>query len=85
MAAPKVRGAKALLGDPSPWRKRIEAATLLNRLQKFAKGELNLTRDQIKASEILLKKVIPDLASVELSGNPDKPVNLACSWQTPSK
>ncbi len=35
-----------------------------------------LTRTQIKAIEILLRKSLPDLAAIELSGNADAPVAL---------
>lgn len=61
MAARKIHGAKAVLGGPSLWRQRIETTKLLNRLQGFAKGELNLDSGQVKAIDILLRKVLPDL------------------------
>ena len=33
-----------------------------------------MTRTQVHVALALLKKVLPDLASVEVSGNPDKPL-----------
>ena len=59
-------------------RERIKTGNLINRLQKNADGELicpytkeriEMTAGQIKSAEILLKKTLPDLKSVEISGN----------------
>ena len=58
-------------------RKKIQASQLINVLQDHAltgEGELSPTR--MKAIEILLRKSIPDLSSVELSGDADNPVNM---------
>ena len=41
---------------------------LLNRLRDHVFGKCELSPTQIRAAEILLRKVIPDLASVEHSG-----------------
>ncbi len=60
MAARKNHTAKAALGDPNVWRRRIETSKLINRLQNFAKGKLDLNAAQVKAAEILLRKVLPD-------------------------
>ena len=49
-------------------REKIQTSQLVNRLQSFAMGEIELTREQIKAIEVLLKKSLPDLSSVELVG-----------------
>ena len=58
-------------------RRKIQASQLINVLQDHAltgEGELSPTR--MKAIEILLRKSIPDLSSVEVSGDSDNPVNL---------
>ena len=47
------------------WRDKINASQLLTVLQKHASGKCELKNTQIKAAEILLKKVIPDLKSVD--------------------
>ena len=47
-------------------REKIRASQLINRLQKFAFGEIDLTMTQVRAIEILLRKSIPDLAAVEI-------------------
>lgn len=49
-------------------RLKIKASQLLNRLQGHAFNELQMSATQIKAAEICLRKVLPDLASVEHSG-----------------
>lgn len=59
-------------------RERIQTGALINRLQKNAQGELlnshtkepiEMTAGQIKSAEILLKKTLPDLKAVEISGD----------------
>lgn len=52
-------------------RLKIQTSQLINRLQSFANGEVDLTRDQIKAIEVLLKKALPDLSSVTVAGDED--------------
>lgn len=60
-------------------RSKIQVALLIRRLQAFALGEDEhdgkggrrpciMDSAQIRAAEILLKKVLPDVTSVELSG-----------------
>jgi len=62
-------------------RKKIQVSQLINILQDHAlTGEGELPPTRMKAIEILLKKSIPDLSAVELSGDPDAPVELKVSW-----
>lgn len=49
-------------------RARIQAAKLIDRLDAAAMGEVDLTPQQVRAIEILLKKTLPDLSATELSG-----------------
>ncbi len=56
-------------------RAKIQTSQLVNRLQSFANGKVELTRDQIKAIEVLLKKALPDLSTVTLVGDKDQPVH----------
>lgn len=37
-------------------------------------GDVRMTRTQAFIALALLKKILPDLASVEVSGNPEKPL-----------
>jgi hypothetical protein len=56
-------------------RAKIQASQLINVLQEHAlneKGELSPTR--LKAIEILLRKSIPDLSAVTISGDEDNPL-----------
>lgn len=55
-------------------RERIKTSQLLNRLHQFAFGEAELSQSQVRAIEILLKKTLPDLSNVEISGNADSPL-----------
>lgn len=50
-------------------RDKIKASVLMDRLQKNALGELTpeMTSQQIKSAEILLKKTVPDLQSITQS------------------
>ena len=56
-------------------RKKIQASQLINVLQDHALtdgSELSMSR--MKAIEILLRKSIPDLSAVTISGDDDNPV-----------
>lgn len=56
-------------------RRKIQTSQLINVLQDHAlsgDGEISPTR--MKAIEILLKKSLPDLTAVQLSGDADNPV-----------
>ena len=57
-------------------RDKIQTGLLIEKLQKCALDGIELTSQQMKAIEILLKKSIPDLSAVELSGDDAKPVAL---------
>lgn len=56
-------------------RKKIQASQLINVLQDHAltgEGEMSLSR--MKAIEILLRKSIPDLSAVTISGDDENPI-----------
>ena len=55
-------------------RKKIQTSQLINRLQGEALGELELKDGQRKAIEILLRKSLPDLSAITLSGDEDSPI-----------
>ena len=46
---------------------RIRASQLLNRLNSFAIGEIEMSAAQVNAAKIVIGKVVPDLKSVELA------------------
>lgn len=49
-------------------REKIQTSQLINRLEKHALGDLDLSATQIKAIEVLIRKTLPDLSSVQLTG-----------------
>jgi len=49
-------------------RAKIQGSQLVNRLQDHVLGKVDLTATQVTAAMGLLKKVVPDLSAVELSG-----------------
>lgn len=57
-------------------RAAIQTTQLVKRLQDFALGEPDVEIDtgRLKAIEVLLRKTLPDLSAVNLSGDPDNPV-----------
>jgi hypothetical protein len=57
-------------------RDKINAGLLVERLTECALGQTELTSQQMKAIEILLKKSVPDLSSVEMTGDADAPILL---------
>lgn len=46
----------------------IRASQLLNRLNSFANGEIEMTNAQVNAAKIVIAKEIPDLKAMELTG-----------------
>jgi hypothetical protein len=50
-------------------REKIRTTQLINRLQDHALGEIDMSQTQVRAVEILLRKSVPDLATVTLQGD----------------
>lgn len=67
---------RKILSHDTQTREKIRTSQLINRLEKHAFGEVDLTPTQVRAIEVLIKKTLPDLASVELTGDKDNPVAL---------
>ena len=68
-------------------RAKIQASQLINVLQNHALGKTEeLPQSRIKAIEVLLKKSLPDLSSVELTGEGGGPVQfeVLAPWLKPS-
>ena len=55
-------------------KRRILASQLLNRSEFFANGTVELSAAQVQAMRIVIGKVIPDLKSVEMTGDPENPI-----------
>lgn len=49
-------------------RESIQTAQLINRVYAHATGQVEMTPTQLRAAEILLKKTLPDLQSIEYTG-----------------
>lgn len=73
MAQRRFRGTKH-----NPWgpdvRARIQTSMLLRRLNKHVLGELELSPTQVRSAEILLRKSLPDLSSIEHVGADGSPL-----------
>lgn len=62
-------------------RKKIQASQLINRLTDHALGDIELSNTQVRAIEILLKKTIPDISSIQIQGDADNPLKTVIEWQ----
>lgn len=56
------------------WKNKNRASQIMSRLERHANGEIEMTKTQITAAQIFLKKVIPDLSTTTLQGDSEKPV-----------
>jgi hypothetical protein len=75
------RKRKVVLSDA--WREKIQASQIMNRLLKHVEGEIELSGTQVKAADILLKKVVPDLARTENVGSEGGPQEMVIRWADP--
>ena len=66
-------------------RAKIQTSQIINRLEKLVNGEIEMTSQQVTAAGILLKKTLPDLQSVEIGSDPDKPMKMEFGWMPPSE
>jgi len=56
------------------WREKIRLSQIINRLDQCAVGEIDMTPSQLKAADMLLKKLVPDLNRTELTGPDNGPI-----------
>jgi hypothetical protein len=59
------------------WRDRIRIGELMDRLQRHAFDECEMSRTQISAAKLLLSKVAPDLRSIEHGGEVNHNVDVS--------
>lgn len=60
-------------------RAAIQTTQLIKRLQNFAlaeNGGPEIDATRLRAIEVLLRKALPDLSSVTLSGDSENPINI---------
>jgi hypothetical protein len=55
---------------PDVVRERIRTGMLLNRLQNHVLGRLEMSKTQIQAAAILLRKTLPDMVATVSEGRP---------------
>lgn len=65
-------------------RTKIQTSQLINKLQNHVFGKEELSKSQIKAIEILIRKTLPDLSTVHAQhSNPDgSPLDFSSSAET---
>lgn len=80
MPARKTIGTKAVGWDPRT-RERIQTSMLINRLTDHVKGVVELTPAQVQSAQILLRKSLPDLAAITVSGDSENPVETVIRWE----
>lgn len=56
------------LYHPEEVREKIRTSQLVNRLNQFVMGKIELSPHQVSAALGLIKKTMPDLANIELTG-----------------
>lgn len=61
-------------------RAKIKSTLIINRLENHILNDIEMTASQVSAALGLLKKAVPDLSSVEIAGNEDKPLLHAFKW-----
>ena len=67
--------ARKQLWHPDEVRQKIQASQLINRLMKHINSDVPIMNaSQVNAATKLLNKVLPDLSTTNLQGNPDAPV-----------
>lgn len=65
-------------------RLKIKTSQLVNRLNQIAMGEIEVDAIQLKAIEIALRKTLPDLASVAITGPDGGPVKHSFVIEAPA-
>jgi len=56
------------------WREKIKAGVIMHRLLSHLEGEIEMSPTQIKAADILLRKIVPDLNRSEITGEDGGPM-----------
>jgi len=67
-------------------RTKIQVSQLINVLEKQALTDdaPDISASRMKAIEILLRKSLPDLSSIELTGDPENPIETVVKWKQES-
>lgn len=70
------RGRKPGFRMSDEHRVKIQNSNILNALVEHVEGKREMGASQVTAGIALLKKVLPDLSAVEVSGDKDNPLNV---------
>jgi hypothetical protein len=62
------------------WKDGIRASLLMRRLYDNSLGQVEMTNQQIKSAQIVLAKLVPDLARTEHVGDNDGPIEMKVTW-----
>jgi hypothetical protein len=46
-----------------------------------ANGEVDMSQSQVNAAKIVIGKTIPDLKAIELSTDPENPIQTVITWK----
>ena len=78
MAAKRPRGRPKGVTLTEEHRDKIRKSNILSRLIKHAEGDekVEMTATQVQAALALMKKVLPDLSSVEHTGDQQNPLSV---------
>lgn len=66
-------------------RQRIDAKRIITRLQNHIHDKVKMSDTQVRSAAILLRKVLPDLANVELQVNGGGPVLIVTGIMRPGE
>lgn len=53
------------------WKKKIQVTSIMNRLNDHVDGKIDLSSTQLKAADIILRKMVPDLGRTEVAIDPN--------------
>lgn len=62
------------------WKAKIQVSVISGRLYDHMQGKCEMTPTQIKAADILLRKLVPDVARTEHTGEGGGPVQTENKW-----
>lgn len=70
--------ARTNLRQQEQTRAAIQTSQLVNRLQDFALGKegVDIDAGRLKAIEVLLRKSLPDMSAITLSGDAENPIEI---------
>jgi len=79
------RGRKPGFVMSNEHRDKIKNSNILNALIEHVEGNREMSSTQVTAALGLLKKALPDLQSIEVGSDPDKPMRMTFEWLMPTE